>query len=37
MFKDNAGEKQIVEFAGVRAKLYSYKIIDDSVDKNVRR
>ena len=26
MFKDEAGGKQIVEFAGLRAKLYSYKI-----------
>ena len=24
MFKDEAGEKQIVEFVGLRAKLYSY-------------
>ena len=27
MFKDEAGGKQIVEFVGVRAKLYSYKML----------
>ena len=26
MFKDEAGGKQIVEFVGLRAKLYSYKM-----------
>ena len=36
MFKDEAGAKQIVEFVGLRAKLYSYKILDGSEDKNVR-
>ena len=33
MFKDEAGGKQIVEFVGLRAKLYSYKMLDDSEDK----
>ena len=28
MFKDEAGGKQIVEFVGLRAKLYSYKMLD---------
>ena len=36
MFKNEAGGKQIVEFVGFRAKLYSYKMLDGSVDKNVR-
>ena len=37
MFKDEAGGKQIVEFVGLRAKLYSYKMLDGSEDKqNVR-
>ena len=36
MFKDEAGGKQIVEFVGLRAKLYSYKLLDGSKDKNVR-
>ena len=36
MFKDEAGGKQFVEFVGLRAKLYSYKILDGSEDKNVR-
>ena len=27
MFKDEAGGKQIVEFVGLRAKLYSYKML----------
>ena len=30
MFKDEAGGKQIVEFIGLRAKLYSYKMLDGS-------
>ena len=30
MFKDEAGGKQIVEFVGLRAKLYSYKMLDGS-------
>ena len=33
MFKDEAGGKQIVEFVGSRAKLYSYKMIDGYEDK----
>ena len=37
MFKDKAGEKQIVEFVGLRAKLYSYRMLDGCEDKkNVR-
>ena len=36
MFKDEAGGKQIVEFVGLRAKLYSYKMLHGSEDKNVR-
>ena len=36
IFKDEAGGKQIVEFVGLRAKLYSYKMLDGSEDKNVR-
>ena len=30
MFRDKAGGKQIVEFVGLRAKLYSYKMFDVS-------
>ena len=37
MFKDEVGGKQIVEFVGWRAKLYSYKMLDGSEDKNVRK
>ena len=33
MFNDEAGGKQIVEFVGLRAKLYSYKMLDGSEDK----
>ena len=36
MFKDEAGGKQIVEFVGLRAKLYSYKMLDDSEDKKCK-
>ena len=37
MFKDEAGGKQIVEFVDLRAKLYSYKMLDGSEDKkNIR-
>ena len=36
MFMDEAGGKQIVEFVGLRAKLYSYKMLDGSILKNVR-
>ena len=35
MFKDEAGGKQIVEFIGLRAKLYSYKMRDGSEDKRM--
>ena len=28
IFKDEAGGKQIVEFVGLRAKLYFYKMLD---------
>ena len=34
MFKD--GGKKIVEFFDLRAKLYSYKMLDGFEDKNVR-
>ena len=33
MFKDEAGGKQIVECVGLRAKHYSYKMLDGSKDK----
>ena len=36
MLKDEAGGKQIVEFIGLRAKLYSYKIRDGSEDKKCK-
>ena len=36
MFKDEAGEKQIVEFVGLRAKLYSTKSLMALKIKNVR-
>ena len=36
MFKDEAGGKQIVEFVGLRAKLYSYKMLDGSEDKKCK-
>ena len=36
MFKDEAGGKQIVEFVGFRAKLYSYKMLDGSEDKKYK-
>ena len=36
MFKDEAGGKQIVEFVGVRAKLYSNKMLDGSEDKKCK-
>ena len=36
MFKDDADGKQIVEFVGLRAKLYSYKMLDDSEDKKCK-
>ena len=36
MFKDEAGEKQIVEFVGLIAKLYSYKMLEGSEDKKCK-
>ena len=36
MFKDEAGGKQIVEFVGLRAKLYFYKMLDGSEDKKCK-
>ena len=36
MFKDEAGGKQIVEFVGLRAKLYSYKMLDGFEDKKCK-
>ena len=36
MFKGEAGGKQIVEFVGLRAKLYSYKMLDGSEDKQCK-
>ena len=36
MFKDEAGGKQIVEFVGLRTKLYSYKMLDGSEDKKCK-
>ena len=36
MFKDKSGGKQIVEFVDVRAKLYSYKMLDGSGEKKCK-
>ena len=36
MFKDEDCGKQIVEFVGLRAKLYSYKMLDGSEDKKCK-
>ena len=36
MFKDEAGGKQIVGFVDLRAKLYSYKMLDGSKDKKCK-
>ena len=36
MFKDEAGGKQIVEFVGLRAKVYPYKMLDGSEDKKCK-
>ena len=36
MFKEEACGKQIVEFVGLRAKLYSYKMLDGSEDKKCK-
>ena len=35
-FKDEAAGKQIVEFVGLPAKLYSYKMLDGSEDKKYK-
>ena len=36
IFKDEAGVKPIVEYVGLRAKLYSYKMLDGSEDKKCK-
>ena len=36
MFKDEAGAKQIVEFVGLIAKVYSYEMLDGSEDKKCK-
>ena len=36
MFKDEAGEKPIVEFVGLRAKLYSYKMLGGFEEKKCK-
>ena len=36
MFKDEVGGKRIVDFVGLRAKLYLYKILDGSEDKECK-
>ena len=36
MFKDEAGGKQIVEFVGLRANLYSYKMLNGFEDKKCK-
>ena len=36
MFKDEAGGKQIAEFVGLRAKLYSYKMDQGKEDKKCK-
>ena len=36
MFKDKADGKQIVEFVGLGAKFYSYKMLNGSVDKKYK-
>ena len=36
IFKDEASGKQIVEFVGLRAKLYSYKMLNGSEDKKCK-
>ena len=36
MFKDEAGGKKIVEFVGLKAKLYSYKMLDGYEDKKFK-
>ena len=37
MIKNEAGGKQIVEFVGLRTKLYSYKMLDGSEDIKCKR
>ena len=36
LFKDEAVGKQIAEFVGLRAKLYSYKMLNGSEDKKCK-
>ena len=36
MFKDKASEKQIAEFVGLRAKLYSYKMLEGEEKKKCK-
>ena len=36
MFEDEAGGKQLVDYVGLRAKLYSYKMLDGSEDKKCK-
>ena len=36
LFKDKAGGKQFVEFVDLRAKLYSYTMLEGSEDKKYR-
>ena len=36
MFKDEDGGKQIVEFVGLRAKLYSYKMLGGFEEKKCK-
>ena len=36
MFKDESGGNQIVEFVGLRAKHYCYKMLDGSEDKKCK-
>ena len=37
MFQDEAGGKQIVKFVGLRAKLYSYKMLGGFEEKKCKR
>ena len=36
MFKDEAGGKKIIELVGLRAKLFSYKMLDGSKNKECK-